>query len=69
MTLYDLRIKLSNDFSVRTECVGIRRKSDFNVLGTHLNNQTLSQLKFDSGEHFEFFEIELPESPEEKLTT
>ena len=36
-------------------------------LGKHLNNQTLMQLHIENQEGFEFFEIEIPETPEEKL--
>ena len=36
-------------------------------LGKHLNNQTLMQLHIENLEQFEFFEIEIPETPEEKI--
>jgi hypothetical protein len=36
-------------------------------MNMHLNNQTLMQLQIENGESFEFFEVEIPETPEEKL--
>lgn len=66
-TMHNLRIKVSKEFSVQADCVGLRRKRDFSELGLDLNNKTLEQLNFKTGETFEFFEIEAPETPEEKL--
>lgn len=66
-TMHTLRIKVSKEFSVQADSVGLRRKRDFSELGLDLNNKTLEQLNFKTGENFEFFEIEAPETPEEKL--
>ena len=65
--MYELRVKLARDFNMRPECVGIKRKKQMKELGKHLNNQTLMQLQIENGETFEFFEVEIPETPEEKL--
>lgn len=60
-------MKISKEFSVQPDCVGLRKKSDFSELGLQFNNKTLLQLELKTGDHFEFYEIEAPESPEEKL--
>lgn len=65
--MYDLRVKLAKDFNMRAECVGMRRKRTNVEIGMHQNNQTLMQLQFENGEQFEFFEVDIPETPEEKL--
>lgn len=65
--MYDLRVKLAKDFNMRAECVGLKRKKTGVEVGPHLNNQTLMQLTIESQENFEFFEVEVPETPEEKL--
>lgn len=62
-----MRLKLAKDFNLRPECVGLKRKKTMKEMGKHLNNQTLMQLHIDNQEGFELFEIEIPETPEEKL--
>lgn len=66
-TLYELRLKLAKDFNLRPECVGLKLKSNMKELGVQFNNQTLMQLQIANQEQFEFFEIDVPETPEEKL--
>jgi hypothetical protein len=53
---------------MRAECVGLKLKSNMKELGMESNNQTLMQLQISNQEQFEFYEIEIPETPEEKLT-
>lgn len=66
-TLFDLRVKLAKDFNMRPECVGLKSKTSMIELSTAFNNQTLSQMQVMNGEAFEFFEVDIPETPEEKL--
>jgi hypothetical protein len=53
---------------LRPECVGLKKKKDKTELRMNWNNQTLVQLQIQNQDHFEFFEIDVPEKAEEKLT-
>ena len=64
-----MKAKLGKEMGCRTNCVGLRRVKDYSLLENVFNNQTLSQLKLQSGETFEFYEMDMPEVVRERIMT
>jgi hypothetical protein len=66
-TLFEVRTKLSSEFSTQIDAIGLRCLKSFELVSSQCNNMTLGQIGAKNGDVFEFFVMDSPEKEEEDL--